>query len=388
MFASFLAFISAPFVETSVIPSFNAISKGIRLIFAFSVFIFIASTLPLQAQDEVSIPDANLLEAIRDELGKPTGEITKGDMARLTNLRALWASISDLTGLENAINLSSLKLDGNEIVDLSPLSNLTSLTTLWLWDNEIVDLVPLSNLINLSTLYLWENEIVDLAPLSGLTNLSTLYLFGNKIVDLGPLSDLANLSSLNLGFNEIVDLDPLSGLTNLSFLMLGENEIVDLAPLSDLTNLSTLYLGWNKIVDLSPLSSLVNLSALSLLQNDIVNIVPLSDLTNLSTLDLSSNADLHLVAGSSQRQIVDTFIIAGVNVTFDDPRLKMRINVDKEGRHVEIWPVPEGVAISLKSSVDLKVWIAVEEGSESIANGRYRFNTDSDVDAFYKIVVK
>ena len=43
-------------------------------------------------------------------------------MKTLTNLEALRADISDLTGLESATNLTELILAFNNITDLSPLS--------------------------------------------------------------------------------------------------------------------------------------------------------------------------------------------------------------------------------------------------------------------------
>ena len=49
----------------------------------------------------VDIPDSNLRTAIEKDLGKASGAtITTEDMANLTGLRARFANISDLTGLE------------------------------------------------------------------------------------------------------------------------------------------------------------------------------------------------------------------------------------------------------------------------------------------------
>ncbi len=96
----------------------------------------------------VNIPDPNLEAAIREELNKPTGDITTDDMALLTSLVASDKSINDLTGLETAINLEDLNLQYNQIVDLSPLTGLTSITQLNLNNNNISGVNPLSGLIN------------------------------------------------------------------------------------------------------------------------------------------------------------------------------------------------------------------------------------------------
>ena len=75
----------------------------------------------------VPFTDPNLEQGIRNALGKPTGVITTEDLASLTNLSLPSASISNLQGLEFAINLISLDLRGNLITDISPLTNLTAL---------------------------------------------------------------------------------------------------------------------------------------------------------------------------------------------------------------------------------------------------------------------
>ncbi len=73
----------------------------------------------------VSIPDANLLTALRGPLAIPTGDIYPSDMATLTTLFADSAGISDLSGLEYCINLEFLSLMNNSISDLTPISGLS-----------------------------------------------------------------------------------------------------------------------------------------------------------------------------------------------------------------------------------------------------------------------
>ncbi|MCL0102701.1 leucine-rich repeat domain-containing protein, partial [Dehalococcoidia bacterium] len=115
-------------------------------------------------KDEVvTIPDPNLEAALREELGiEPGVEIYRSDLEQLTRLSASGKGISDLSGLEYAVNMETLSVCRNQISDLSPLSNLTSLTDLRLGWNQISDLSPLSNLTNLTGLSLDENQISDL----------------------------------------------------------------------------------------------------------------------------------------------------------------------------------------------------------------------------------
>ncbi|CAI8028973.1 hypothetical protein GBAR_LOCUS16477, partial [Geodia barretti] len=70
----------------------------------------------------VDIPDSNLRTAIEKALRKASGvTITTEDMKHLPQLIAPNASITDLTGLEGATNLTLLELGNNFISDLSPL---------------------------------------------------------------------------------------------------------------------------------------------------------------------------------------------------------------------------------------------------------------------------
>ena len=164
----------------------------------------------------VNIPDPNLRAAIEAELGKAPGDtITTDDMANLTRLSALPATISDLTGLEAATNLTELFLADNSISDISPLKGLTNLTELYLADSSISDISPLKGLTNLTELYLGGNSIFDISPLAGLNNLTELFLADNSISDISPLAGLNNLIWLDLNNNSISDLSPLADNTGL-----------------------------------------------------------------------------------------------------------------------------------------------------------------------------
>ncbi len=250
---------------------------------------------------EVTIPDANLRTVIEDSLGKARGApITRVEMASLTRLEAQNRGISDLTGLEYAVNLTWLDLseervssssvaNSNSFSDLSPLANLTRLTWLDLsYNDNISDISSLSGLINLTHLNLSTNWAVsDFSSLSGLTSLKELHLFG--ISDVSVLSGLANLTALSINSTDLSDISSLSGLTNLRELRLTGpstigTDISDLSSLSGLTNLTKLRLSGHKISDISSLSGLTNLTEFYLSYAPISDISPLSALTRLTRL--------------------------------------------------------------------------------------------------------
>ena len=162
-----------------------------------------------------AISDANLRAALRSALGKaPGATITQLDLAQLNGaLNLANESISVLTGLEHAINVTTLRLQNNAITDVTPLGNLTSLTTLQLDNNAITDVRALGGLTALTTLLLSGNDITDVTALGRLASLRVLDLRNNAIMDVTPLANLAALATLRLDGNSItkalvIDADP------------------------------------------------------------------------------------------------------------------------------------------------------------------------------------
>jgi hypothetical protein len=168
----------------------------------------------------VNIPDPYLRLAIRQALHRPSGEITAAEMLSLTSLTSMHVhdyvhTITDLTGLEYAKNLSFLNLNYNLITDLTPLSGLTNLTSLHLYENQITNISPLAELTKLSRLDLGLNNANDISALKELTKMISLNLHGNGITDISALAGMKNLTTLDLRSNLITALTPLTRLTHL-----------------------------------------------------------------------------------------------------------------------------------------------------------------------------
>jgi hypothetical protein len=226
------------------------------------------------AEVVVTFPDAGLESAIRDEIGKPTGDIYQSDLDSLNFLFAFEYDISSLLGIEHCGNLSYLILGYNRIIDISSLSSLT----------------------NLIFLDLQNNIVSNSTGLGGLTKLEELYLNSNRISDISPLSTLTNLTNLNLGDNLISSLDPIAGLTKLEELGLQGNQISNITSLTPLIQLDDLRLSHNLVDDISPLTANSGIS-----QGDYV--------------DLSYN-NLDLTAGSSDRANIQELIDRGAEVKY------------------------------------------------------------------------
>ncbi len=283
----------------------------------FSDFVIFAQNFGKDVHSPVvTIPDANLRAAIAAALGKASGApITQADMATLDSLEANDADISDLSGLEFAVNLKWLDLSSNKITDISILEGLTNLTDLTLSSNNISDLAGL-----VANTGLGREDTVDVAdnPLnvtSQITHIPSLRARGVSISFVAPAvtipdanlraaietalskdsdatitrAEMATMDSLEASDADIDDLTGLESAVNLTYLSLNDNNITNISALGKSTKLERLWLSNNRIEDISALSKLANLTELWLWNNQIEDISALSGLTNLTRLSLGRN---------------------------------------------------------------------------------------------------
>lgn len=273
------------------------------------LIVFLSCSTQEQPSEYVNIPDESLAHLLRHNLKLEDDEpISEKRLKELTELELGWSKpkILDLTGLEKATGLTSLRLThAYDISEITPLAKLTNLQTLAIYDNSISDISPLaeltqlksltllrgythditpiSNLTQLTELRIAGNPITDITPLSGLTQLTKLSLYSNPLRDISPLADLKSLTDLHLSDNNLSDISPLAGLTQLKKLSINENMISDLTPLTGLTELTELWLYENPLNDISPLANLKKLTALEF-RDPLPDISPLSELTQLKSL--------------------------------------------------------------------------------------------------------
>ena len=257
--------------------------------------------------------------------------------------------ISDLSGMEAMVGLTSLGLQCNKIIDISPLANLTGLTFLELDFNRIRDVTPLGNLTMLERLHISDNDFhltSNLAALKSLTNAVTIYMPswtspGNTGMSCAELQDLTNtlganvvsptalvgvtcsdpvpvanvvipdaslqacvnyafqnigavhahdLSDLVCYFTLISNLSGIEALTGLNWLSVVISGVSDVTPLRNLTGLTSLNLRSSAITDVTALGNLTGLTRLDLAYNNISSgVAALGNLPNLTHLDLTSN---------------------------------------------------------------------------------------------------
>lgn len=182
---------------------------------------------PKEAGDTeiVTFADPVLESLIRATIGKPSGDITSGDVKAVTRL--------DLSGEWQGYRIAE-GIAPVPIRDIGGLQAFTDLEYLDLSGHAISDITPLAGLTKLNTLILAGNPITDLAPLSALTNLKLLNISFCAAPDYSPLEGLTNLEDLILKYSLITDVTPLAGLKNLKFLFLEGSPVSDYFPLSDI----------------------------------------------------------------------------------------------------------------------------------------------------------
>ena len=242
--------------------------KSLTVFILTLVLIAAMAVTPASAQ-EVHIPDAELAAVIREALELDEGaRITVGAMHELTELYASERGIADLTGLEHAVNLTELYLDGSSEESADSESG-------W-WGRRY----PIS-----SRRYPISN-VSDVSALAGLTNLVELDLFHAPVSDVSALAGLTNLRFLHLGWTDVSDVSALARLTNLERLYLDNTAVSDVSALAGLTNLETLYLYETAVSDVSALARLTSLERLYLDNTAVSDVSALAGLTNLKWLDL------------------------------------------------------------------------------------------------------
>ena len=193
-------------------------TTGTNMVFAIVLHPGRVLSVTFTAEANVNIPDAALRRTINGAFGRPENTtVTGAEMKTLTTLQAPGGQsrIRDLTGLEQATNLTMLNLRDNSISNISAVSGLTNLTTLNLRDNSLSSISAVSGLTNLTVLKLGGNSISDISAVSGLTNLTTLELGANSLSSISAVSGLTNLTTLGLLNNSISDISPLVSNTGL-----------------------------------------------------------------------------------------------------------------------------------------------------------------------------
>ena len=316
----------------------------------------------------VNFPDANLssvvIEALRNEFpeleipvdyAQNNEDILRNWLEMLETLDASNHGITDLTGLNQMINLTELDLSGNALTNAQMPANvfnqLSNLEVLNLSGQRGVNdegeeirtltntlLNRFSGLTSLNELDLSDNGITALeangfAPLATLTNLN---LSGNALTTTNintVFNGLGGLVELDLSNNNINNagliasgFNQLTGLQNLDLSHNSLTSTTNINRFAGLGNLVTLDLSGNNINNAGLIANafqdLVDLESLDLSNNNLSTITDVNRFTalnNLETLNLSGNnfANILLLADLPEN----------MNVDVSDQRITVTANV-------------------------------------------------------------
>ena len=244
----------------------------------FVVLIILLSSY-VTGDTPVHFEDINLKRAVENAIGSENP--TVADMENLKKLDASGYGITDLTGLETAINLTNLNLNDNKLRDIpefignfrglyflnarnnqigtipDSIGNLTKLVRLDLHNNGITD-VPdtLRNCTKLCMIYFSSNFLTDVPEsLQYLNELVYLNVNNNYIEDIPTfLWDLEHFSSLFIENNRISSIpEGISKLKHLSHFSVAHNNIDELPEeLFDSPELMLFYCNSNSLTSISP----------------------------------------------------------------------------------------------------------------------------------------
>ncbi|HAC3175327.1 TPA_asm: LPXTG cell wall anchor domain-containing protein [Listeria innocua] len=195
-------------------------------IIPFSVHVSAEENISIKAaQDIVNIPDPVLKSYLNSQLGQPsTSDITEAQMDTITNVTISNSSLTDLTGLDYAHNLTLLHLSNTGVTDYALVAKIPSLTNLSIDGNNLTtDSLPdLNGLTNITNLNLSPGKLDNsaLTKFNKMPNLTYLNLDSNpSITDIMPLKSIPNLATLFVqfcGINDFRGIDSFPKLLNLS----------------------------------------------------------------------------------------------------------------------------------------------------------------------------
>lgn len=195
---------------------------------------------------------------------------------------------SDLSPIEDEIQLKILSVAKNEITDIKPLAKLKDLTQLNVNYNPLSNITVLQNFRVLEEFFATDTAVTDLQPLSSAKRLRVLSLAKNGIDNILPLKDLNNLKALYLSDNHIADASVIKGMA-LEYLHLGNNQISELDVTQSKESMILLDVAKNRLSAIDGLDQLVRIDALNIADNQFNTLGDLKALKSLRWLDVRRN---------------------------------------------------------------------------------------------------
>lgn len=161
-------------------------------------------------------------QAVRQQLDRPEGDITKKDLETIESLRICGYHILDADDSHWQTEGShTVSVQGGDAVNTSDETGF------------LHDLTDCAKMKNLKTLMLDNQQITDLSPLENLS-LTSVSLCGNPVSDLSAFAGMATLKELRINSTQVSDLSVLSELNSLKHLDIGNTQVESIEALKEL----------------------------------------------------------------------------------------------------------------------------------------------------------
>ncbi len=197
----------------------------------------VKNLLGLEANDPIT--EENILELVELNIDGSKDVTPNGDIRE----------ISDLTGLEYALNLTYLHFGETKVTDLQPIGGLQKMDYLRMNDTGVTDLTPISAYTTLT--YFNANTttgITDISPLAGNTGLKEIILRSVPFGDAGmaTIANFTNLYRINMRSTGVTDITVLGQL-------MSQGALLDTTPGAAAEGGATLDLRGLDVEDWSPI---------------------------------------------------------------------------------------------------------------------------------------
>jgi len=283
------------------------------------------------------------------------------DSLHISNMSPL----SEITGIQEFINLKYLDLNRNRILNISQLENLIQLEYLDISSNRIEDIAPLTGLSNLIKLDISDNELIDVSNLQDINQLEYLDISRNMIEVISFTEEFNQLEYLDFSNNSILEVN-LENLGALKYIDISYNQLaqIQIPFLADLDTLRGVNIGAANI-PIDFISSLPSLQYLNLgfnslesfetpsfpkLKNLILENNELQSLEEIATNSLSQltnlNADFNRLneINGSNYPMLENLSLRGnefSNIELSFPNLTVAILESNQIEQINLLDVPK-----------------------------------------------
>lgn len=254
-------------------------------------FVRYVESASILASEPVHTFSSPLIErAVRLQLDRPDGNITKRDLMGVTELylcaETPFKSWSDTDAFGGWAETA-------QVGDLSDLGGMPNLRMLGLGRLGIRDLTEIGKL-QLTRLCLTGNDISDLTPILGMKTLQRLDIAANPVFDLGGLEACPILEILNISMTQVTNLSALEKLHLKELYMYDMNQDLDASALARLNGLESIAVRGLNRGGINALLQLKSLKSVLMFSCDVGSLAPLQDMPDLFGLFLWGSKPIDL----------------------------------------------------------------------------------------------